>query len=101
MVKKDSEDNINSKLALTIKSGKVVLGTKTVLKSIRKEKAKLIFISNNCPPIRKSQIEYYAMLAKVKIYLYPGNNVALGIHLHIHIYIYNLYIFILLFLFIH
>ncbi len=78
MVKKDAQDNINSKLALTMKSGKVVLGTKTVLKSIRSSKAKLIFISNNCPPIRKSQIEYYAMLAKIKIYLYPGNNVALG-----------------------
>ena len=54
MVKKDAQDNINSKLALTMKSGKTVLGTKTVLKSIRNSKAKLIFISNNCPPIRKS-----------------------------------------------
>ena len=25
--------------------------------------AKLILISSNCPPLRKSEIEYYAMLA--------------------------------------
>jgi large subunit ribosomal protein L30e len=54
MVKKDTAENINGKLALTMKSGKVVLGTKSTLKSIRNAKSKLIFISNNCPPIRKS-----------------------------------------------
>ena len=68
MGKKEAQENINNKLALTIKSGKIALGTKTTLKQLRNGKAKLIFISNNCPPVRKSQIEYYAMLAKVKIY---------------------------------
>jgi hypothetical protein len=27
--------------------------------------AKLVVISGNCPPLRKSELEYYAMLAKV------------------------------------
>jgi len=27
--------------------------------------AKLVIISGNCPPLRKSELEYYAMLAKV------------------------------------
>ncbi|TQE02872.1 hypothetical protein C1H46_011531 [Malus baccata] len=34
---------------------------------------KLIIISNNCPPLRKSEIEYYAMLAKVGVHHYNGN----------------------------
>ena len=78
MVKKETQEGINPKLALVMRSGKATLGYKSTLKAIRNGKAKLVFISNNCPSIRKSQIEYYAMLAKVKIYLYSGNNVALG-----------------------
>jgi hypothetical protein len=52
MVKKDkrSAENMNSKLALVIKSGRVALGYKQTLKALRQGKAKLVFISNNCPP---------------------------------------------------
>lgn len=34
---------------------------------------KLIIISNNCPPLRKSEIEYYAMLSKVGVHHYNGS----------------------------
>ncbi|KAJ9561411.1 hypothetical protein OSB04_006571 [Centaurea solstitialis] len=34
----------------------------------RKSEGKLIIISNNCPPLRKSEIEYYAMLVGVHHY---------------------------------
>ena len=40
--------------------------------------AKLILISSNCPPLRKSEIEYYAMLAKTSVHHYSGNNITLG-----------------------
>ncbi|XP_060168866.1 large ribosomal subunit protein eL30-like [Lycium barbarum] len=39
---------------------------------------KPITIANNCPPLRKSEIEYYAILAKVGVHHYNGNNVDLG-----------------------
>ena len=35
--------------------------------------AKLVLISNNCPPVRKSEIEYYAMLAKTGVHHYTGS----------------------------
>ena len=35
--------------------------------------AKLVLISNNCPPLRKSEIEYYAMLAKTGVHHYSGS----------------------------
>ena len=38
----------------------------------------MILISSNCPPLRRSEIEYYAMLAKVGVHHYNGNNVDLG-----------------------
>jgi len=61
-----------------MKSGKAVLGYKASLKSLRKGKAKMILISSNCPPLRKSEIEYLAMLAKTQVHHYSGDNTALG-----------------------
>ncbi|XP_028801357.1 60S ribosomal protein L30-like [Neltuma alba] len=61
-----------------MKSGKYALGYKTVLNSLGNSKGKLIIIANNCPPLRKPEIEYYAMLAKVGVHHYNGNNVGLG-----------------------
>ena len=108
---KKSQESINSRLALVMKSGKFTLGYKTTLKTLRSGKvrrggarakrppagraawfhtkslfqrpfagsqAKLVIISNNCPSIRKSEIEYYAMLSKTGVHHYTGNNVDLG-----------------------
>merc|ERR1712060_19090 len=76
--KKATGENINARLALVMKSGKAVLGHKSTLKSLRQGKAKIVLISSNCPPLRRSEIEYYAMLAKTAVHPYNGNNIALG-----------------------
>lgn len=34
---------------------------------------KLIILANNCPPLRKSEIEYYAMLGKVSVHHFHGS----------------------------
>ena len=61
-----------------MKSGKYTLGYKTVLKSLRSGKSKLILISNNVPPVMKSEIEYYAMLSKTGVHHYSGTYIDLG-----------------------
>eukprot|EP00178_Gracilaria_changii_P001792 TRINITY_DN12505_c0_g1_i3.p1 TRINITY_DN12505_c0_g1~~TRINITY_DN12505_c0_g1_i3.p1 ORF type:complete len:113 (+),score=19.11 TRINITY_DN12505_c0_g1_i3:71-409(+) len=76
--KKKAMESINSRLALVMKSGKYTLGYKSTLKSIRQGKSHLVIIANNCPPLRKSEIEYYAMLAKTGVHHYSGNNIDLG-----------------------
>ncbi|XP_041059003.1 phospholipase A2-like [Carcharodon carcharias] len=63
---------------LVMKSEKYMLGYKQTLKMIRQRKAKLIILVNDSPALRKSGIEYYAMLAKVGMYHYSGNNIELG-----------------------
>ncbi len=78
MVKKTGAENLNSKLSIVMKSGKVVLGYKSTLRSLRAGEAKLIILSNNCPTVRKAEIEYYAVLAKAKVVFYQGNNISLG-----------------------
>ncbi|KAH7314929.1 hypothetical protein KP509_21G027700 [Ceratopteris richardii] len=75
---KKATESINNRLQLVMKSGKYTLGYKTTLKSLRSGKGKLVIISNNCPPLRKSEIEYYAMLSKTGVHHYTGNNVDLG-----------------------
>merc|ERR1711918_165028 len=81
---KKSIESINSRLALVMKSGKYTLGYKSVLKTLRQGKSKLVIISNNCPALRKSEIEYYAMLcgnkkdSAVGVHHYAGTNSDLG-----------------------
>ena len=61
-----------------MKSGKVALGYKTSLKTLRSNKSKLVLIANNTPPLRKSEVESYAMLSKCQVIHYNGSNVDLG-----------------------
>ncbi|KAJ5921270.1 60S ribosomal protein [Penicillium verhagenii] len=75
---KKSGETISSRLALVMKSGKVTMGSKSSMKTLRSGKAKLILIAGNCPPLRKSELEYYAMLAKVPVHHFNGNNIELG-----------------------
>merc|ERR1712093_875884 len=75
---KKASQSINSKLQLVMKSGKCSLGYQSSLKSLRSGKSKLIIISSNCPPLRKSELEYYAMLSRTGVHHFSGNNVDLG-----------------------
>ncbi|KAI7862941.1 60S ribosomal protein [Phycomyces blakesleeanus] len=75
---KKNTDTIGSRLQLVTKSGKYTLGYKSTLKTLRQGKAKLVIIAGNCPPLRKSEIEYYAMLSKTGVHHYNGNNIDLG-----------------------
>eukprot|EP00438_Fugacium_kawagutii_P015289 Skav221878 [mRNA] locus=scaffold1395:338558:346356:- [translate_table: standard] len=63
-----SQDSINARLQLVMKSGKYSLGVKTTLKTLRQGKSKL----------GKSEIEYYAMLAKTGVHHFHGDNNELG-----------------------
>nr|XP_039323789.1 60S ribosomal protein L30-like [Saimiri boliviensis boliviensis] len=75
---KKSLESIDSRLQLIMKGGTYVLGYKQILKMIRQGKAKLVILTNNFPALRKSKIEYYAMLTKAGVHHYSGNNVELG-----------------------
>ncbi|KAF8819757.1 ribosomal protein RPL30, partial [Cardiosporidium cionae] len=76
--KKGSSESINSKLQLVMKSGKASLGYKRALADVRSGRAKLVVISSNCPPLRKSEMEYNAMLAKCGVHHYLGDTRELG-----------------------
>ncbi|KAG8894611.1 60S ribosomal protein L30 [Tulasnella sp. 403] len=71
-------ESINAKLQLVVKSGKYTCGYREALRSMRAGKAKLVLISANTPPLRKSEIEYYAMLSKTSVHHYQGTNITMG-----------------------
>lgn len=75
---KDSE-TIISNLRLIVKSGRYTMGYKSTLKTLREGTCKLIIIAENCPPTRRLEIEYYAMLNKCSVHHFYGNNADLGI----------------------
>lgn len=75
---KTSVDSLNARLGIVMKSGKYTVGYKSTLKSLRSGKTKFIIVSSNCPPIKKSELEYYAMMAKCEVHHYSGNNIDLG-----------------------
>lgn len=69
---------MNAKIGLAIRSGKYTLGYKSSVKALRTGKAKLIIIAGNTPVLRKSELEYYAMLSKTQVYYFQGGNLELG-----------------------
>jgi large subunit ribosomal protein L30e len=71
-------DTINSKIQMVMKSGKYCLGFKQTIGTIVQGRSKLVIIAGNCQPIRKAQLEYYAMLSKTPVHHYSGNNLDLG-----------------------
>eukprot|EP00354_Favella_ehrenbergii_P002981 CAMPEP_0170450976 /NCGR_PEP_ID=MMETSP0123-20130129/349_1 /TAXON_ID=182087 /ORGANISM="Favella ehrenbergii, Strain Fehren 1" /LENGTH=76 /DNA_ID=CAMNT_0010712469 /DNA_START=141 /DNA_END=371 /DNA_ORIENTATION=+ len=48
------------------------------MKCLRNGQSKLVIISNNCPSIRKTQLEYMSILGGSKVLHFDGNNVELG-----------------------
>ena len=40
--------------------------------------AKPVLIAGNCPPLRKSELEYYAMPLKTTVHYFAGTSVTLG-----------------------
>ena len=70
--------SINASLKLVIKSGKYKLGYRETLRTLRSGKSKLVIVSNNCPTVRQSEIEYYAMLSKTPVHRFEGGNTELG-----------------------
>lgn len=61
------------------KEGKVLLGYKNVIKSLKKDKPELVVIANNIQDERKKTIEQNAKISKVPVKEYQKDNINLGL----------------------
>ena len=82
MIHKSNNKNVETianNLRLIVKSGRYAMGYKSTLKILREGTCKFVIIAENCPPTRRLEIEYYAMLSKCPVHHFYGNNIDLGI----------------------
>jgi len=70
--------NLERELKVALRTGKIVMGSKEVLKHVGVGKGKLVIIASNCPELIKEQIEYYAKLSRIPIYHAPYTSKELG-----------------------
>lgn len=73
-----SKGEIDRALSIAVRSGKVLLGSNTALKSALTGRAKLIVIASNCPREVREKIEHYCKLSNIPVLVYPGSGIDLG-----------------------
>jgi len=61
------------------KEGKILLGFKTVIKSLKSSKPELVVVANNIPDDKRKIVELNAKVSKVQVKEYKKDNVSLGL----------------------
>jgi large subunit ribosomal protein L30e len=82
-IKIDKKD-MDRELRATVKTGKVLIGTKETIKAIRRKEAGIVINSSNCPAEMLKRIKDVSGDAsngdtKVIVYQYPANSKELGL----------------------
>jgi ribosomal protein L30E len=75
MVKKQSSTDIKKDL----KTRKIIIGTKVVMKNLKLEKLEKIYIASNCNESSKKELEYYSKLLKIQVIKLKQPNDELGV----------------------
>ena len=70
--------DLKQKIGSAVKTGKLVLGSKNVIRLLLNGTAKLIILSNNCPRETKERIIYYCKLAGVSYRVTEISGLELG-----------------------
>ncbi len=70
-----------------ITEGKVILGTKSVLKNLKIGLLSKVYLASNCPPQVKKDIAYYAGLVKLPVVVLKLDNEGLSVLCKKHFFI--------------
>ncbi|UCC34124.1 MAG: 50S ribosomal protein L30e [Candidatus Bathyarchaeota archaeon] len=70
--------DINKAIATAIRTGKVLIGAKSALESVKTGKARLIIVATNCPQKTREDIAYYCGLSDIPLIAYNGTSVDMG-----------------------
>ena len=70
--------SVDNELRLALSTGKTQLGSKAAVRELRKGRAKLAIVSNNCPREARQVIENYGKLSQVPVMEHPKDSVDLG-----------------------
>ena len=70
--------SIDNELRLALSTGKVQVGSKATMRELRRGRAKLAFVSINCPPEIRGAIENYGKLSGIPVVEHPKDSRDLG-----------------------
>lgn len=70
--------DISNDIRLAVDSGVTAVGARSVLRSIKGDKAKLIIVASKSEPEGRSDIEHLAKVAGISVIEYGGTPVDLG-----------------------
>ncbi len=69
---------IERQIRMAIETGEVVLGSNQTIKLLKLGRPQLVIMAANCPAEIREDIEYYAELAEIPVFVYPGTSRELG-----------------------
>jgi large subunit ribosomal protein L30e len=70
--------SVDQELRLALSTGKVQLGSKAVVRELRRGRAKLAIVSSNCPREARETIDNYGKLSEIPVMEHPKDSVDLG-----------------------
>ncbi len=71
--------SVERELKNLIKTGKYYLGARKTIKAVLRGEAKMVIIAENASPEYRERVLYYARLAGIPVYTYPGTSFDLGV----------------------
>lgn len=69
---------VNQEIKDAAKEKRLVIGSRTVFKGLKKGNLKNVIYSSNCPDAVKEDLKYYTKVSGVKIEEFKGNSDKLG-----------------------
>ncbi len=70
--------SIERAIRSAVETGKVTIGQRETLRSVKNKETKLVIVAENCPRDLREDLEYYAKIMKVDIYEFKGTSLELG-----------------------
>ena len=70
--------DIGRELQVAINTGKVVIGFEKTKKAVLAGTPKMVILAANAPKWARDDIEHYAKLAGIPIFVFPGSSIELG-----------------------
>lgn len=70
--------DLDTSLAIAVKTGKVLFGANSTLNSAMSGKVQLVIAASNCPKKLWADLEYYCKLSKIPFLAYPKTSLELG-----------------------
>jgi large subunit ribosomal protein L30e len=71
--------DIGRELQVAINTGKVVIGFEETKKAVLAGTPKMVILAANAPRWARDDIEYYARLAGIPVFIFPGSSIELGV----------------------